>query len=88
MNTPRPVALVTGAARRVGAGNRDLILAAYRDATAGTAFVPQDSEQLRRVLRVFELEKAIYELGYEMNNRPDWIWVPVAGITQLTGGMV
>ena len=38
------------------------------------------------VSRVFELEKAVYELGYEMNNRPDWIWIPISGIVELTGG--
>ena len=62
-------------------------LAGYRETTAETAFVPGDWENLRRILRVFELEKAIYELGYEMNNRPDWIRVPAAGILELTGGM-
>ncbi|HEX6926050.1 MAG TPA: maltose alpha-D-glucosyltransferase [Longimicrobiaceae bacterium] len=67
---------------------RATFLAAYRQETEGAPFVPEDSEHLRRILRVFELEKAIYELGYEMNNRPDWIWVPVAGIRELTGGMV
>jgi predicted trehalose synthase len=29
------------------------------------------------------LEKAIYELRYEMNNRPDWVKIPIAGILQL-----
>ena len=60
-------------------------LAAYREATTGAPFVPADSEHLRRILTVFELEKAVYELGYEMNNRPDWIWIPVMGITALAG---
>jgi maltose alpha-D-glucosyltransferase / alpha-amylase len=34
---------------------------------------------------VFELEKAIYELGYEMNNRPDWLWLPITGILGILG---
>lgn len=63
-------------------------LSAYQEVTTESDFVPVDSEYLRRVLRVFELEKAIYELDYEMNNRPDWIWVPVAGIMELTRGLV
>ena len=37
----------------------------------------QATEQL---LAVFELEKAVYELRYELNNRPDWVGIPVAGI--------
>jgi maltose alpha-D-glucosyltransferase / alpha-amylase len=59
---------------------RSLFLQGYREAVAGTNLIPEEEEVLTRVLSVFELEKAIYELGYEMNNRPDWIWVPVQGI--------
>jgi predicted trehalose synthase len=35
------------------------------------------------MLTIFELEKAVYELRYEMNNRPDWMGIPVAGIVRL-----
>nr|MBA2670018.1 hypothetical protein [Gemmatimonadota bacterium] len=59
---------------------RSLFLQGYREAVAGTNLIPEEEEILMQVLSVFELEKAIYELGYEMNNRPDWIWVPVQGI--------
>ncbi len=36
-----------------------------------------------RLLKVFELEKAVYELRYELDNRPDWVGIPVAGIQRL-----
>ena len=36
-----------------------------------------------KLLRVFELEKAVYELRYELNNRPDWVRIPVAGIVRM-----
>jgi trehalose synthase-fused probable maltokinase len=36
-----------------------------------------------KLLRVFELEKAVYELRYELNNRPDWVKIPVAGIARM-----
>jgi len=36
-----------------------------------------------KLLRVFELEKAVYELRYELNNRPDWVKIPVAGILRM-----
>ena len=36
-----------------------------------------------KLLSVFELEKAVYELRYELNNRPDWVGIPVAGIVRL-----
>jgi trehalose synthase-fused probable maltokinase len=36
-----------------------------------------------KLFRVFELEKAVYELRYELNNRPDWVKIPVAGIVRM-----
>jgi predicted trehalose synthase len=36
-----------------------------------------------KLLKVFELEKAVYELRYELNNRPDWVSIPVAGIVRM-----
>ncbi len=38
------------------------------------------------LLQIFELEKAVYELRYELNNRPDWVRIPVAGIARLLEG--
>jgi maltose alpha-D-glucosyltransferase/alpha-amylase len=32
------------------------------------------------MLELFELEKALYELRYELSNRPDWVGVPLAGL--------
>jgi maltose alpha-D-glucosyltransferase / alpha-amylase len=55
-------------------------LGSYRETAAGAAFLPRDEAAFQRILAGFELEKALYELGYELNNRPDWIWVPVQGI--------
>src|SRR4051794_25912507 len=36
-----------------------------------------------KLLKVFELEKAVYELRYELNNRPDWVKIPVAGVVRM-----
>jgi predicted trehalose synthase len=38
---------------------------------------------IERLLTVFELEKSVYELRYELDNRPDWVVIPVAGIQRL-----
>ena len=65
---------------------RVLFLNSYRATVAGSPVVPQDPDTFARALAVFELEKAVYELGYEMNNRPDWIWVPLEGIRSILGG--
>ncbi len=49
--------------------------------TAGDAdFVPPDRAELEALLHIFLLEKAVYELGYELNNRPEWVRIPVGGI--------
>jgi len=51
--------------------------------TVDTALLPPGDEATRKLLSIFELEKAIYELRYELNNRPDWVAIPVAGIARL-----
>jgi maltose alpha-D-glucosyltransferase/alpha-amylase len=61
---------------------RDAFLSAYRAAmaAAGTA-MPIDAN----LLEMFELEKALYELRYELNNRTDWVQVPLQGLLALDG---
>ncbi len=55
-------------------------------ATPGIAeILPQDENDLRVLLDAYVLEKAVYELGYEMNSRPDWISIPLNGILQIIG---
>jgi maltokinase len=45
--------------------------------------LPPGQQATDQLLSVFELEKAVYELRYELNNRPDWVSIPVAGILRL-----
>jgi maltose alpha-D-glucosyltransferase/alpha-amylase len=40
-------------------------------------------EEARTLLGLFELEKALYELRYEINNRPDWVRIPLVGVLAL-----
>ena len=47
------------------------------------SLLPPGEAPTRQLLAVFELEKAVYELRYELNNRPDWVSIPVAGILRL-----
>jgi trehalose synthase-fused probable maltokinase len=61
---------------------RDQFLAGYFEAVEPTLLPPGD-EAIARLLSVFELEKAVYELRYELDNRPDWMSIPVAGIERL-----
>ena len=55
-------------------------LEAYLATARGASFIPADPEALATLLEVHLLEKAAYEVCYELNNRPDWIHIPVRGI--------
>jgi trehalose synthase-fused probable maltokinase len=56
-------------------------LEGYRS-TVDPTLVPSGSA-MDKLLAVFELEKAVYELRYELNNRPNWVGIPVAGIVRM-----
>jgi len=58
-------------------------LKAYLETAGKAPFIPEDSNALRVMLTVYLLEKAVYELGYELNNRPQWLHVPLRGIGEL-----
>jgi len=65
-------------------------LRAYLDATrdhpGGAAFVPSSTDELRMLIRLHLIEKCSYELAYELNNRPAWVGVPMAGLLSLAQG--
>ncbi len=61
-------------------------LTAYLSEVAGQSFVPDDPADVALLLDVFTLEKAIYEIGYEINNRPDWLMIPLHGVRHVLGG--
>jgi trehalose synthase-fused probable maltokinase len=61
---------------------REAFLAGYFS-SADPGLLPPGQEATEKLLSVFELEKAVYELRYELNNRPDWVGIPVAGIARL-----
>ena len=61
-------------------------LKAYLEEASQGAFLPKKKEDLDLLLRVFLLEKALYELSYEMNHRPEWVRIPLRGILRLLDG--
>jgi maltose alpha-D-glucosyltransferase/alpha-amylase len=63
---------------------RHFFLEGYRKATAGLATVPQADAGFQALLDLFLIEKALYELRYEIANRPDWIEIPLRGLLELT----
>ncbi len=58
-------------------------LAGYLEATQGMPFLPKSEEHIELLLNFFGIEKAVYEIGYEMNNRPDWLEIPVSGLKRI-----
>jgi predicted trehalose synthase len=61
---------------------RTAFLEAYME-TVEPSLLPAGRPATEKLLAIFELEKAVYELRYELNNRPDWVPIPVAGIARL-----
>jgi maltose alpha-D-glucosyltransferase/alpha-amylase len=55
-------------------------LRAYRDTAQGANFLPANSADIRKLLDVFLLDKALYEMLYELNSRPAWVRIPMLGI--------
>ena len=62
--------------------SREAFLEGYL-AAVEPSLLPPGEAATAQLLSIFELEKAVYELRYELNNRPDWVRIPVAGIVRL-----
>jgi maltose alpha-D-glucosyltransferase/alpha-amylase len=58
-------------------------LNAYFRTAEGAPFLPADEETRQRLLEIFVLSKALYELRYEIDNRPSWVVIPLRGILSL-----
>ena len=61
----------------------DAFLAGYRDAARELPSVPRDDAVTNGLIRLFTIEKALYEVRYELDNRPDWVHVPLEGLLEL-----
>jgi maltose alpha-D-glucosyltransferase/alpha-amylase len=60
-----------------------VFLNSYLDTIKEADLLPQDPEQLKILLDAFILEKALYEVSYELNNRPDWVSIPLRSILNI-----
>jgi maltose alpha-D-glucosyltransferase/alpha-amylase len=63
-----------------------VFLKAYLAVAGETPLIPRNRGELQVLLDAFLLEKAMYELAYELNNRPDWVRIPIQGILELLEG--
>ena len=55
----------------------------YFEKTKGSDIVPEDPKQREHLMRAYLMNKAVYELNYELNNRPQWAGIPLRGILKL-----
>jgi len=62
-----------------------LFLRSYISTVSGSSILPSDKTALSVLLDAYLMEKVVYELGYELNNRPDWISIPIKGLEDLLG---
>jgi maltose alpha-D-glucosyltransferase/alpha-amylase len=60
-----------------------VFLQSYLQTTAGAIFIPKNSDDLQIMLEAYLLDKAVYEIGYELNNRPTWVVIPIRGIKHI-----
>ena len=56
-------------------------LGAYLETTQGTGLIPSE-DKVNDLLQLYSFQKAIYELGYEINNRPDWALIPLQSLVK------
>jgi maltose alpha-D-glucosyltransferase/alpha-amylase len=63
-------------------------LGGYLAATQGTSLIPSSPEDLHDLLTAYVLDKALYEVRYDLSHRPPWAPIPLHGIVQLLQGTV
>ena len=66
-------------------GVRDAFLNGYLNSgdPTGPRFLPDEPKHIDALIALFETEKVFYELAYELNNRPSWVWIPLRGAVGL-----
>jgi maltose alpha-D-glucosyltransferase/alpha-amylase len=62
-------------------------LNAYVANTAGAALFSSEPQELALLFDVYMLEKALYEIDYELNNRPAWVHIPLRGVHDLVSSI-
>ena len=64
----------------------DAFLTSYLNEAKGHAIIPESHQEFNILLETFTLEKAIYELNYELVYRPAWVIIPIEGIKAIMKG--
>jgi maltose alpha-D-glucosyltransferase/alpha-amylase len=58
---------------------------AYLETVKSSSFIPTDKHDFEMMVETYMLEKALYDLNYELKNRPDWVIIPVRTIKSILG---
>jgi maltose alpha-D-glucosyltransferase/alpha-amylase len=61
----------------------NVFLQSYLQTTTDAIFIPKNRDDLQIILEAYLLDKAVYEIGYELNNRPNWVVIPIRGIKHI-----
>jgi maltose alpha-D-glucosyltransferase/alpha-amylase len=67
--------------------NGAAFLRGYFDRMEGASLLPESHDELRVLMNALLLEKGMYEVAYELNNRPDWVAVPLHGVLEILEAM-
>jgi maltose alpha-D-glucosyltransferase/alpha-amylase len=83
-NAPDRDRMLAWAESWAGAISR-IFLAGWRETVGAASFVPPEPAAFATLLEAFLLEKALYEVTYELNNRPTWVGIPLSGVRSVLG---
>ena len=72
--------------QKIADAMKSTYLSQYLVAMAGCPSFPEDIRQANNILNLCLMEKAFYEIEYEMSNRPDWIDIPIVGLLSILDG--
>ena len=81
--TPENTEALKSASRYWAISSISAFLHAYHAAAGSANFFPASAEDRELLLNFYLLNKAVYEMGYELNNRPDWVEIPLSAIVYL-----
>ena len=67
---------------------KEIFIKSYVETAGKASFMPEEDRQLTDLISLYTIEKAIYEAEYELNNRPDWLHIPLYGLNRILTEMV
>jgi maltose alpha-D-glucosyltransferase / alpha-amylase len=67
---------------------RQIFIESYLETAGNASFIPDEKDQLNDLIAVYTIEKAVYELDYEINNRPDWLHIPLTGLKMIMDELI